>query len=75
VYYRETLSTGNADNEFFFGGPGDRFVAGEFLLDLDKSTLGYDSPAVFRPSNTTWYFKRINSQCNAPEPGTGTHEK
>lgn len=67
VYYRETLSTGNADNEFFFGDPGDRFVAGEFLLDLDKSTLGYDSPAVFRPSNTTWYFKRTNSQGNAEQ--------
>jgi hypothetical protein len=65
VYYRETLTTGNADNSFFFGDPGDRFVAGEFLLDLDKSALGYDSPAVFRPSNTTWYLKRSNSQGNA----------
>jgi hypothetical protein len=62
VYYRETLTTGVADNEFFFGDPGDRFVAGEFLLDTDGSVLGYDAPAVFRPSNTTWYFKRTNTQ-------------
>jgi hypothetical protein len=65
VYYRDTLTTGNAEHEFFFGNPGDRFVAGEFLLDVDKSVLGYDAPAVFRPSSTTWYFKRTNSQGNA----------
>ena len=65
VYYRTTLTTGIADNEFFFGNPGDRFVAGEFLLDVDKTVLGYDAPAVFRPSNATWYFKRSNTQGNA----------
>ncbi len=50
-----TLTTGVADDEFFFGDPDDRFVVGDWgVID------GRDSPAVFRArtrrssSNTTW---------------------
>jgi hypothetical protein len=51
-YYRNTLTTGIADSEFYFGDPADRFVAGDWG-DVD----GKDTPAVFRPGNTTFYFR------------------
>lgn len=60
VYYRNTLTTGIADNAFFFGDPGDRFVTGDWgILDY------VDTPAVFRPSNSTFFFRFTNSQGNA----------
>ena len=56
------LSTGNADGQFFFGNPGDRFVAGDWgIVD------GNDTPAVFRPGNATFYFRHTNSQGPADE--------
>jgi hypothetical protein len=59
-YYRNTLTTGVADGQFFFGDPGDRFVAGDWgIVD------GTDTPAVFRPSNTTFYFRHTLSEGNA----------
>jgi hypothetical protein len=62
VYYRETLTTGIADNAFFFGDPGDRFVTG------DWGVLDYvDTPAVFRPANSTFFFRYSNSQGNADQ--------
>ena len=51
-YYRNTLTTGTADGEFYFGNPGDRFVAGDWGYPD-----GRDTPAVFRPDNTTFYFR------------------
>jgi len=60
VYYRNTLTTGNADNQFFVGDPGDRFIAGDWgIID------GTDTPGLFRPSNTTFYFRHTNTQGNA----------
>ena len=59
VYYRNSNTTGIADNTFIYGDPGDRFVAG------DWNSNGIASPGVFRPSNTTMYLRYENSQGNA----------
>jgi hypothetical protein len=60
VYYRNTLDTGIASNEFFFGDPADRFVSGDWgIVD------GVDTPGLFRPGNATFYFRHTNSQGNA----------
>jgi hypothetical protein len=56
VYFRNSHTQGVADNEFIFGDPGDRLVAGDWVA------TGVDSPAVFRPSNTTFYFRHTNTQ-------------
>ena len=59
-YFRNTLDTGIAHDQFYFGNPGDRFVAGDWgIID------GIDTPAVFRPSNTTFYFRHTLTQGNA----------
>jgi hypothetical protein len=60
VYFRNSHTQGNADNQFFFGDPGDRLVAGDWGI-----IGGTDTPAVFRPSTTTFYFRHANSQGNA----------
>ena len=55
-----TLDTGIASNEFFFADPADRFVSGDWgIVD------GTDTPGLFRPGNTTFYFRHSNSQGNA----------
>ena len=59
VYYRNTHTQGNADDQFSFGNPGDRFVTGDWSAD------GIDTPAVFRPSSTTFFFRFTNTQGNA----------
>ncbi|MDP9495333.1 MAG: hypothetical protein M3P87_08840 [Actinomycetota bacterium] len=60
VYFRNTLNTGNASNEFFFGDPGDRFVAGDWGV-VDRVA----TPGLFRPGNTTFYFRHTNTQGTA----------
>jgi hypothetical protein len=60
VYYRNTLDTGIASNQFFFGDPGDRFIAGDWAV-ID----GVDTPGLFRPSTTTFFFRHTNTQGNA----------
>jgi hypothetical protein len=51
-YWRNTLDTGIASGEIFFGDPADRFVSGDFgVID------GTDTPALFRPSNLTFFFR------------------
>jgi hypothetical protein len=51
---------GNADTSFFFGVPGDRMVAGDWgIVD------GTDTPAVFRPTGTTFFFRHTNALSNA----------
>jgi hypothetical protein len=67
VYYRNTLTTGNAENSFFFGDPGDRFVTGDWS-DAEFGALAVgtpDTPAIFRPGDATFYFRDSNSQGNA----------
>jgi minor extracellular serine protease Vpr len=60
VYFRNSHTQGIADNEFYFGDPDDRLIAGDWgIVD------GVDTPAVFRPSNTVWYFRHTNTQGNA----------
>lgn len=50
---------GDADTEFVFGDPGDRFVAGDWNED------GRESPAVYRPTTRTFYFRYSNTPGNA----------
>jgi hypothetical protein len=59
VYFRNSHTQGVADNQFIFGDPGDRLVAGDWVPSA------VDSPAVFRPGNTTFYFRHSNTQGNA----------
>ncbi|GMQ85787.1 MAG: hypothetical protein BMS9Abin07_1355 [Acidimicrobiia bacterium] len=59
VYFRNSHTQGNADDEFIFGNPGDRLFASDWNGD------GTDSPALFRPGNTTVYFRFTNTQGNA----------
>ena len=61
VYFRNTHTQGIADNQFYFGDPGDRLVAGDWIRS------GIDTPALFRPSNTTMYFRHSNTQGNADD--------
>jgi hypothetical protein len=56
-YWRNTLNTGIADGEIFFGDPGDRFIAGDW-----GGQVGYETPAVFRPSDRTFYFRHTLTQ-------------
>ena len=51
-YWRNTLTTGVADGTIIFGEPGDRFVSMDW-----GDVKGQDTPAVFRPSNATFYFR------------------
>ncbi len=59
VYFEDALTPnaggGAADHEFIFGDPGDRFVAG------DWTGAGNSTPAVFRPTDCTFYLKHANS--------------
>jgi endoglucanase len=59
VYYRLTLTTGNADNQFIFGDPGDRIIAADWNGD------GADSPGLFRPSDKNIYLRFVNATGNA----------
>jgi hypothetical protein len=61
VYFRNSHTQGIADNQFIYGDPGDRLVAGDWTGN------GFDSPGLFRPSNTTWYLRWSNTQGNADE--------
>jgi hypothetical protein len=55
VYFRNSHTQGVADNEFIFGDPGDRLVAGDWTGD------GIDSVGVFRPSNQRVYLRFSNT--------------
>ena len=61
-YYRKTLTTGVADDQFFFGIPNDLFVAGDWGV-IDS----VDTPGVFRPGDAKFYLKYDNTQGNADE--------
>jgi len=60
AYLRNSNSQGIADIRFFFGNPGDRFVAGDW-----GQVDGTDTPGLFRPADTTFYFRHTNTQGNA----------
>jgi len=62
VYYRDTLTTGNADNQFFFGDPNDQIITGRWAQNPNP---GPDTVGIFRPSNGTFYLRFQNSQGNA----------
>ncbi|MEE8330232.1 MAG: VCBS repeat-containing protein [Acidimicrobiia bacterium] len=56
VYYRNTLTTGNAESQFIFGDPDDIIEAG------DWNGNGTDSVAVYRPLTGVVYLKLTNQQ-------------
>jgi hypothetical protein len=62
VYYRDSLATGVAENEFFYGDPGDQIIAGRWRYN---PTPGPDTVGIFRPSNGTFYLRWTNSEGNA----------
>ena len=45
-----------ASDEFYFGDPDERFVAGDW-----GTVDGVESPAAFRPANTTFCFRWTNT--------------
>ncbi len=62
VYYRNTLTTGVADNQFFYGDPGDQIIAGRWA---QNPSPGPDTVGIFRPSLGTFYLRFTNTQGNA----------
>jgi hypothetical protein len=50
--------------QYIFGDPGDRLVAGNF------SGFWEETPAVFRPSDLTFYIRHTNTQGNADRTET-----
>jgi hypothetical protein len=44
VYYRNTLDTGIASNEFFFGDPADRFVSGDWASSTGPTPPDCSAP-------------------------------
>ncbi len=70
-YWRNSLDTGVADGSIIYGDPNDRFVAGDWgVVDV------VGTPAIFRPSDLTFYFRHTLTQGNADSsflfPGSGT---
>ena len=55
VYFRDSLTTGAADFEFFYGDPGDVIMAGDWDGDGD------DTVAVYRPSDGRVYLNLENA--------------
>lgn len=62
VYGRNTLTTGIADNEFFYGNPGDQIIAGRWAQNPDD---GPDTVGIYRPSQGHVYLRFSNTQGNA----------
>jgi hypothetical protein len=56
VYFRNSNSTGVADNQFIYGDPGDKIVAGDWNGD------GTDTIGVYRPSENVFFLKHSNQQ-------------
>ena len=60
--FANTLTTGIADSDFFYGNPGDQIITGSWAEDPTK---GPDTVGLFRPSNGRFYLRFENSQGNA----------
>jgi hypothetical protein len=59
-FLRDSNTTGAANNEFFFGGPGLKFVVGDWNGD------GIDTPGAYDPANGNWFLRNSNT--------TGSHD-
>ncbi len=66
VYFRNSLTTGNADNSFYWGDPGDVVLAGDWDND------GVDTPGLFRASDSTFYWTNSNAAGTADGSATVT---
>ncbi|MGB7859135.1 MAG: VanW family protein [Acidimicrobiia bacterium] len=64
VYFRNSLSTGFADSDFFYGVPKDKIIVGDWA---QKGVSGADTVGIFRPGNGTMYLRFENSSGNANE--------
>jgi hypothetical protein len=67
VYFRNSHTQGNADNEFIYGNPGDRIVAADWA---QSANAGTDTVGIFRPESGTFYLRFTNTQGNADEQFT-----
>ncbi len=56
VSVRNSNEFGFADEEFFYGIPGDRVVLGDWDRDGDETV------AIFRPQDGRWYLSNENVQ-------------
>ncbi|NIP96305.1 MAG: hypothetical protein GWO24_23880, partial [Akkermansiaceae bacterium] len=56
VFISNSQVTSVAEQDFFFGAPGDVFVAGDWDSD------GIDSVGVVRPAADTFFFRNTNDQ-------------
>jgi hypothetical protein len=54
------VTSGIANGQFYFGDPGDRFVAGDWGV-----VEGAETPALFRPSDSRLYCRYTLTQGNA----------
>ncbi|MGI9643392.1 MAG: thermonuclease family protein [Acidimicrobiia bacterium] len=62
VYYRNTLTTGVADNEFFYGNPGDEILAENWGT---SGVEGADTVGLSRASVGKFFLRYSNSQGSA----------
>ena len=62
VYYRNSLTTGIAEESFIYGDPGHKIIAGDWA---QKPASGQETVGIFRPLNGTFYLRFTNSQGNA----------
>jgi hypothetical protein len=62
VYYRDTLTTGNAHNDFFFGNPGDQILTGRWAQNPTPTS---DTVGIFRPTQGHFYLRFANTQGKA----------
>jgi hypothetical protein len=59
VYYRDALTSGIAEREFFFGDPDDQILGGHWK---GSSTGGADTVGIYRPSDGMSYLRWSNTQ-------------
>jgi endonuclease YncB( thermonuclease family) len=62
VYFRNSHTSGVADESFFYGDPGDQIITGRWA---QNPTPGPDTVGIFRPSQGTFYLRFSNTAGNA----------